>query len=358
MTLPPDQLWASIPVPAFMVSLAGLTEDLNPAAEEFMNASARTMIGQPLFDRLAIDAPLEEAFARMRAGHSTLFINDVEVGTGDRPPVLCNLQAAPVSGRPETILLFVAPREFADRIGRAQGLTKSARSAIGMADMLAHEIKNPLAGISGAAQLLGMGLGPKDQELVELIVGETKRIVKLLEQVEQFGHLKPPERRAVNIHDILDRARRSAELGFAHKVRFLEEFDPSLPAVFADPDQMTQVFLNLLKNAAEALGDAGGTIRLRTFYDMTLRLRHLEGSRSLPVQVEVTDDGPGIAPGILEDIFDPFVSGRENGTGLGLALASRILADHEGWISAESQPGRTTFRIALPKAPASGIEER
>lgn len=346
----PENLWSSIPVPAFLIGPDGLTAGANPAAEEFLTASAKSLIGQPLFDRLAIDAPLEDAFARMRAGHSSLFINDVEVGTGDRPPILCNLQAAPLVGQPGTILLLIAPREFADRLGRTQGLTKSARSAIGMADMLAHEIKNPLAGIAGAAQLLEMNLGPEDRELTDLIVEETRRIVKLLEQVEQFGHLRPPERRAVNIHDVLDRARRSAELGFAAKMRIVEEYDPSLPSVWADPDQLTQVLLNLLKNASEAAGEAGGTIRIRTFYDMTLRLRREDGTRSLPVQIEILDDGPGIPPELVEDIFDPFVSGRENGTGLGLALVSRIIADHEGWVGVESQPGRTAFRIALPKA--------
>ncbi|MFO1173861.1 MAG: ATP-binding protein [Paracoccaceae bacterium] len=349
---PPQSVWPTLPFPAFSIDADGRILSANPAAEEFLNSSARVLAGQLLFDRLAIDAPLEEAFARMRAGHSSLHINDVEVGTGDRPPVLCNLQAALLDEADQPVLFLIQPREFADRLGRAQGLTKSARSAIGMADMLAHEIKNPLAGIAGAAQLLSMNLSPDDRELTDLIVAETRRVVKLLEQVEQFGQLKPPERQAVNIHDVLDRARRSAELGFAAHMRFVEDFDPSLPPVWADPDQLTQVFLNLLKNAAEAAGQGGGTIRIRTYYDMTLRLRRGDGSRTLPLQVEITDDGPGIPPAILEDIFEPFVSGRENGTGLGLALVSRIIADHDGWIGAESQPGRTSFRIALSKASA------
>ncbi|MBS0573605.1 MAG: PAS domain-containing protein [Proteobacteria bacterium] len=348
----PGAVWAALPFPAFAIDAEGRILSANPAAEEFLNASARALAGQPLFDRLAIDAPLEDAFARMRASHSPIHINDVEVGTGDRPPVLCNLQAAPLEDGARASLLLIQPREHADRLGRAQGLTRSARSAIGMADMLAHEIKNPLAGIAGAAQLLSMNLSPEDRELTGLIVGETRRIVKLLEQVERFGRMKPPDLRPVNIHDVLDRARRSAELGFAARMRFIEEFDPSLPQVAADADQLTQVFLNLLKNAAEAAGEGGGTIRIHTYYDMALRLRRGDGSRSLPVQVEITDDGPGIAPAILPDIFDPFVSGRENGTGLGLALVARIVADHGGWIGVESQPGRTTFRVALPKASA------
>jgi two-component system nitrogen regulation sensor histidine kinase GlnL len=346
----PDRLWSSIPVPALLIGPGGEVRGANPAAEAFLNASERSLTGQPLLERLTIGAPLKEALARIRAGGSSLFINDVEVGAGDRAPVLCNLQAGPVAGLPETILLLIAPREFADRLGRAQGLTKSARSAIGMADMLAHEIKNPLAGIAGAAQLLEMNLGPEDRELTELIVAETRRIVALLDQVEQFGRLRPPDRRAVNIHDVLDRARRSAELGVAARMRITEEYDPSLPPVWADPDQLTQVFLNLLKNAAEAAGAVGGSIRLRTFYDLALRLRREDGSWSLPVQVEILDDGPGIPAELVGDIFDPFVSGRENGTGLGLALVARIIADHEGWVGVDSQPGRTAFRIALPKA--------
>jgi len=351
MSLPDaPALWAAIPVPAFLIGPDGRTEDANPAAEEFVNASVRTLRGQPLFDRLAIDAPLEEVFQRVSDGHSALFINDVEVGTGDRPPVICAVQAAPLADRPGAILLLITPREFADRLARTQGLTKSARSAIGMADMLAHEIKNPLAGISGAAQLLAMNLRPEDAELTDLIVGETRRIVKLLEQVEQFGRLKPLDPRAVNIHDVLDRARKSAQLGFASGMTFVEDFDPSLPSVLGDADQLTQVFLNLLKNAAEAAPAGRGTIRIHTYYDLSLRLRRAGGSNTLPVQVEITDTGPGIPHAILPDIFDPFVSGRENGTGLGLALVSRVIADHQGWIGVESQPGRTTFRIALPIA--------
>ena len=345
-------LWASLPVPAFLIDAENRAEDINPAAEEFLNISARSLHGQPLFDRVAIDAPLEEVFARVRANHSSLYINDVDVGTGEKAPILCNLQAAPLADQPGAVLLLISPREFADRMGRGQGMKSSARSAIGMAEMLAHEIKNPLAGITGAAQLLSMNLGPEDLELADLIVAESRRIVGLLEQVEQFGNVRKPATRPVNIHDVLDRARRSALLGFAAHMTILEEYDPSLPPTLGDADQLLQVLLNLLKNAAEARGDTPGTIRIRTFYDQSLRLRRSDGSgMQLPLQIEVTDDGPGIPPAIAADIFDPFVSGRENGTGLGLALVSKIVAEHGGWISVDSVPGRTTFRLSLPVAP-------
>ncbi len=348
-----DQLWASLPVPAVVIDEADRILDITPSAELFLNASARTLRGEPVWDRLMIAAPLEEAFARVRQDRAGLFINDVDVGSGLRPPVQCNVQVGPLGPEGGRVLLLFEPRQIADRIDRANSVKSAAKSAIGMSAMLAHEIKNPLAGITGAAQLVAMGLGPEDRELTDLIVAETRRISKLLEQFEQFGNIRPPQRRAVNIHDLLDRARKSAALGVAARMRIVENYDPSLPATWVDGDQMLQVFQNLMKNAAEAADPvSGGTIGLRTFYDVSLRVRSRDGKRaSLPLQVEISDDGPGLPPEIAEEVFDPFVSGRENGTGLGLALVSKIISAHDGWIGVDSVPGRTVFRISLPVAP-------
>lgn len=353
MTDRTQALWNSLPVPALILDRQDRIAALNPAAEYFMNTSTRAVTGAPVWDRLAVDAPLEDSFARVRDSLSPLFISDVDVGTGDKPPVRCNIQIAPLADNPEETLLLIEPSEIAGRLGRSMQTKTAAKSAIGMAEMLAHEIKNPLAGISGAAQLLSMNLTDEDTELTDLIVAETRRIVKLLDQVEQFGNIRPPERRAVNLHDMLDRARKSAEIGFAAHMRIIDAYDPSLPPTFVDPDQLQQVFLNLLKNAAEA-NPAGGTIQIRTFYELSLRLRRPDGSGgAVPLQVEIIDDGPGLPPEIASEVFDPFVSGRENGTGLGLALVSKIVGDHEGWISVDSVPGRTVFRISLPVAPKS-----
>lgn len=352
MTLPaPGIIWSSLPLPALLIDGTDRVIEINPAAEVFLNLSARALKGQVLGERLAISAPLEEVFSRVRKNRSALFVNDVEVTTGERAPVQCNLQAAPLGEDPHTVLLLISPREIADRLDRANKVKSAARSAIGMAEMLAHEIKNPLAGIAGAAQLLSMNLTGEDLELTDLIVDETRRIVKLLEQVEQFGNVRRPEKKAVNIHDVLDRARKSAVVGFGAHMYFIEDYDPSLPPTLGDADQLTQVFLNLLKNASEA-SNGKGTIRLRTFYDFALRLRRPDGGgKALPLQIEIIDDGPGIAPDIAASIFEPFVSGRENGTGLGLALVSKIISEHDGWISVDSVPGRTVFRISLPVAP-------
>ena len=348
---PPGIIWSSLPTPALLIGGDDRVIEINPAAEAFLNLSSKMIKGQSVLERLVISAPLEEIFARVRSNRSALFVNDVDVTTGEKAPVQCNLQAAPLGDDPMTVLFLILPRELADRLGRASMVKSAARSAIGMAEMLAHEIKNPLAGIAGAAQLLSMNLSGEDLELTDLIVDETRRIVKLLEQVEQFGNVRPPEKKSVNIHDVLDRARKSAMVGFGAHMTILEDYDPSLPNTLGDADQLTQVFLNLLKNAAEA-AKGSGTIRLHTFYDFGLRLRRADGKgQALPLQIEVIDDGPGIPPDLANSIFEPFVSGRENGTGLGLAPVSKIISEHDGWISLDSVPGRTVFRISLPVAP-------
>ena len=352
-----DDLWLSLPMPAFLLDGDDCILEVNPAGESFLNSSARSVKGVPAFDVLAIDAPIDDTMRRVRQDQSPLVMNAVDVGSGNSVPVTCIVQLAPMVHNEDHVLMLIEPRALADRLGRSLHAKSAAKSAIGMAEMLAHEIKNPLAGITGAAQLLSMNLSKEDLELTDLIVSESRRIVKLLEQVEQFGNLRPPERKPVNVHDLLDRARKSASVGFAAHMALEEAYDPSLPPTFVDSDQMLQVFLNLLKNAAEATQGAPGTIRIRTFYDMSLRLRRKDGPASLPLNVEIIDDGPGLPPEISADIFEPFVSGRENGTGLGLALVSKIIADHDGWITVDSVPGRTVFRISLPVAPKPSKED-
>ena len=343
-------LWASLPVPALLLDADDTIIESNAAAEAFLNLSSKALTGHPVWDKVMIDAPLEDAFTRARDNRAPLFVNDVDVGSGERAPMQCNIQFAQHQGVAGVMIMMISPREIASRMTQSHNTGKAAKSAIGMAEMLAHEIKNPLAGITGAAQLLSMNLPAQDQEMTDLIVDECRRIVKLLEQVEQFGNLQAPDLQPINLHDVLDQARRSAAVGFGAHMAFVEEYDPSLPHTLADADQLLQVFLNLLRNASEA-GAQGGLIRLRTFYDPSLRLRRADGANArLPLQVEIIDDGPGLPPDIAHDVFEPFISGRENGTGLGLALVSKLIGDAGGWISVDSVPGRTVFRVSLPLA--------
>jgi two-component system nitrogen regulation sensor histidine kinase GlnL len=355
-----DSIWAALPVPALVIDAEDRIARINPAAEGFMLSSERTLIGQPIWDRLAVNAPLDAAFERARQSGAPLFVNDVDVGTGERAPMQCNLQIAPLPGQAGHMIMLIETRELAGRMVQNSNVKSAAKSAIGMAEMLAHEIKNPLAGITGAAQLLSMNVASEDMELTDLIVSESRRIVSLLERVEQFGNITAPDLRPINLHDVLDRARRSAMLGFAAHMTLIEDYDPSLPLALGDTDQLLQVVLNLLKNAAEASKGKPGTIRLHSYYEQSLRLRRdkTDGrGKVLPLQIEIIDDGPGLPPRIAEQVFDPFVSGRENGTGLGLALISKIVADHEGWIAVDSVPGRTVFRISLQRAAVTRVED-
>lgn len=339
-------LWGALPLPALVLDAAARVARINPAAEGFLNTSARRAAGAALWDLLQIDAPPETALARARANGAPLFVGEVDVAA-----VPCSLSIAPLEGAPGETLVIVTPREMAGQMQRDDTARSAARTAIGMAEMLAHEIKNPLAGITGAAQLLSMHLDEDDRELTDLIVNESRRIVALLEQVERFGAPARPDLRAVNVHDVLARARRSAELGFAAHMTVTEDYDPSLPEALADPDMLLQVLQTLMKNATEAADDAGGTIRLRSFYEHGAHLRGQGGTGApLPLQVEVVDDGPGVPPALMTGLFEPFVSGRESGTGLGLAVAARIMDAHGGRISVASTPGRTAFRLALPLA--------
>jgi two-component system, NtrC family, nitrogen regulation sensor histidine kinase GlnL len=218
--------------------------------------------------------------------------------------------------------------------------------------MLAHEIKNPLSGIRGAAQLLEQSASDDDRSLTRLICEEADRIVKLVDRMEVFGDERPVEREPVNIHVVLDHVRRLAQSGFGRHIRFVEEYDPSLPLVLANRDQLVQVFLNLVKNAAEAIGEgaADGEIAITTAFRPGVRLS-LPGAKSkvsLPLEFCIKDNGPGVSDDLMPHLFDPFVTTKPTGSGLGLALAAKIVGDHGGIIECESQPRRTVFRVLMP----------
>ncbi|KIT18191.1 two-component system sensor histidine kinase NtrB [Jannaschia aquimarina] len=343
-----DTLWNALPLPALVVDAEDRIAQANGPMELFANRSAKALLGADVVKLLRPEGGLDAPLARARRAGTPLTLHDTMLYANGGPAKRADLYFTPVGE--EAVLILVAPQTIVDRLERQRSTRSAARSAIGMAEMLAHEIKNPLAGITGAAQLLSMNLEAEDRELTDLIVTESRRIVKLLEQVEQFGNVSPPQRRAVNLHDVLDRARRSAMVGFAAHMTIKEQYDPSLPHAWADSDQLLQVVLNLLRNAAQA-GKQGGTITLRTFYEGGMRTRKDDGSgRPVPLQIEIVDDGPGIPPDITRTLWQPFVSGRENGTGLGLALVAKIVADHDGWIGVDSEPGRTAFRVSLPMA--------
>ncbi|MBP7241792.1 ATP-binding protein [Amaricoccus sp.] len=344
-----EAIWGAVPYPALVLGADDAICAANPAAESFGAVSARHMEGRPLGRFLGEDSAVLDVVRQARRSGVSVAQYDILVGWGDQAALSHNIHAAPLNENDGAVLLLIHPLGMADKMDRSLGHRSAARSVTGMAAMLAHEIRNPLAGISGAAQLLEMGLGDADRELTSLIQTEAARIGKLVDRVEQFGDLRPAQRRPLNIHDVLDRARRAARAGFAAHARFSEDYDPSLPPTAGDPDQLLQVFQNLLKNAAEAVPKVGGSITISTAYAPGVKMqRPGGGSESLPLLVTITDNGPGVPEGLVRDIFDPFVSSKVNGTGLGLSLVSKLIADHGGVVECDSRPGRTRFRVRLP----------
>ena len=269
---------------------------------------------------------------------------------GRRGTKRLTVQAAPFGESGDAVVLSFQEKSIADGIDRRLLHRDSARSVTALAAMLAHEVKNPLSGIRGAAQLLEQTVGEDDRQFTRLICDESDRICALVDRMAIFSENPTLERAAVNIHEILERARDIAAAGFARHLRFVENYDPSLPPVHGDRDQLIQIFLNLVKNAAEAAPDVGGEIVLTTAFRHGVRLALPGGERrvQLPLWVSVGDNGPGIPAEIAGNLFDPFVTTKTNGSGLGLALVAKLIGDHGGTIEFDSEPGQTSFHVMLP----------
>jgi two-component system, NtrC family, nitrogen regulation sensor histidine kinase GlnL len=355
---PPDAapLLAALPSPVLALDRQGTVRFVNPAAEQFFGAGATALVGRKFARLLLPHSPiLALADTIWRTGGSIVEY-DVPVERPRVPPCSATVQGALAGEGGDLLVLMLHERSMADKMDRQLTHLNAARSVTAMAAMLAHEVKNPLSGIRGAAQLLEQDADPAARELTQLICEETDRIVALVDRVEAFSGYAPISRSEVNIHEILDRVRKAAQSGFARHVAIREEYDPSLPPVHGDHDLLLQVFLNLVKNAAEAVPAVGGEIVLATAYRHGLRLAGPGGKRRLlPLMVSIADNGSGIPDGLKAHLFDPFVTTKHNGTGLGLALVAKAIGDHGGAIEFDSQPRRTVFRVFLPIVAPVGV---
>ena len=347
------RILAALPNPLFEIAADGMVAQANPAAEAFFDMSLSLLRRQRLADLVPFGSPLLSLVQEVRARGTP--INEYRVDLGS-PRLgherVVDIQVVPLGDAAQSVVIMLQERTIAAKMDRQLTHRGAARSVSALAAMLAHEIKNPLAGIRGAAQLLEAGLGDEDRALTRLICEETDRIVKLVDRMEAFSDARPIERASINIHVVLDKVKRSAQAGFGRHLRLLETYDPSLPFVFGNGDQLVQVFLNLVKNAAEAIGQDAidGEIELTTAYRPGVRLKTPGGHApvSLPLEICVRDNGPGVPEDLQAMLFDPFVTTKASGTGLGLAMVAKIVGDHGGIVECESLPRRTTFRVLLP----------
>lgn len=348
-----DMLLAALPHPILVVADENRVIYANASAEAFLSTGIAMMKRGKLDDIFAFGCPLLSLLEQVRSKGATVNEYGVEVASPKFPTAkLVDVHAGPLPDQPGLIVLMLQQRTMAHMIERQLTHRAAARSVSGMAAVLAHEIKNPLSGIRGAAQLLEQNTSDEDRVLTQLICSETERIRNLVDRMEVFGDERPITKEPVNIHDVLDHVRRLSENGFARGVRFVEDFDPSLPPIPANRDKLVQAFLNLTKNAAEAIGEGGydGRISMQTSFRPGVRMS-VPGSNtriSLPLMIQIEDNGPGVPDHMKAHLFDPFVTTKRTGTGLGLALVAKIIGDHGGIIECESEPKRTVFRVLLP----------
>jgi two-component system, NtrC family, nitrogen regulation sensor histidine kinase GlnL len=341
-----------LPLPVFTIGFDDMIAEANLSAQAFFDMSRSVLRRHKLSDIIPFGSPLLALVDQVRKQGGSVIEYRVDLGT-------------PRSGQDRVVDLFVSletedsrdvvvmlqEKTIAEKMDRQLTHRGAARSISAMGAMLAHEIKNPLSGIRGAAQLLEPSVNEEDQTLLRLICDETDRIVKLVDRFEDFTDGRPLERDPVNIHSVLEHVKRLASSGFAKHIRFSEVYDPSLPPVFGSRDQLIQVFLNLVKNAAEAIGrDAvDGEIEITTAYRPGMRMVVNGTNRrvALPLEICIRDNGPGVPEDLMRHLFDPFVSTKASGSGLGLALVSKIVGDHGGIVECESWPRRTVFRVLL-----------
>jgi len=330
---------------------------VNSAAEELLQLSAAYLVGMKLNDLVAPNHPLPDMVRRVRSKGYSLTEYEVVLDSPRFPAQTVNVQASPL-GDPSgegaapagTVVIAITQLSIAHRIDQQLTHRNAARSVSGMAAILAHEVKNPLAGIRAAAQLLEDNASAGDRELTQLICDEADRICGLVDRMDVFSDPRPAPRRSVNIHEVLDHVLKVAKTSFARHLDLAQNYDPSLPPVLADRDQLVQIFMNLVKNAADAAPDDGGEIQVSTAFRHGVRLALRGGGESVavPIAISIQDNGGGIPEDLKQHLFDPFVTTKPGGHGLGLALVAKIVGEHGGIIEFDSEPRRTVFRVMLP----------
>jgi len=344
-----SQVLASLPNPLFILDSKNCFVYLNQAAEMFFQSSQTILLGVSLNNLIPEDTPIFSMLKLAKEQNISVGDQGLELAGAKLKLKSVNVQITPFGELSPHLLISLQERAFAERL-RGQALFRgAARSISSMAALLAHEVKNPLAGIKGAAQLLESGVGDDDRVLTRMIVEESDRITALLDRMEGFAGGARLNLSPVNIHEVLDHCLGLASASYGAHLTVCRHYDPSLPPVHGHRDLLIQAFINMIKNASEAT-DTKGELIVKTSYFHGRHLSASDGSSHVPVQVDLIDNGRGIPDDIRDHLFDPFVSGHTGGTGLGLTMVASIVADHGGMIEVESMLGRTAFRMNFPVA--------
>ena len=344
-----DQMTA-LPVATLLVRPDNNIAEANVSAETLLNMARSAIIGSDVARTIRI----AEAGARFDIWHSNkpIAAYDIKVHAGRTAEMEVDLMISPIIDHEGWRVVSLHAQSQARKIGH-RGTSGGARSAMGAAAILAHEIKNPLSGIRGAAQLLESGQDGRDSALTQLICNEVDRIAALIDRMQDFTTDRTLECRPGNIYPLIDRAAGIASAGFARNVKIIKHYDPSLPFANINEDALVQVMINLLKNSAEALDQVENpSIRVETAFrhGVSVVMGGGKGSAVLPIEIVVVDNGPGVPEHILDHLFNPFITGKRDGQGLGLALVDKLVRDMSGFVqySRDAQAGESTFHILLP----------
>jgi two-component system nitrogen regulation sensor histidine kinase GlnL len=353
----PEGLIEQLPLPVAVFDAADRFTYASPAAEEFFQTSLSRLKGKRLDHFVPGDHPLLALIGQVRRSGRSSNLIGLEIASpriGEHRDV--EVHAARFAESEGSVLVTIHERSTARLLERQMGRRSAGRSVSGLAGVIAHEIRNPLAGIRGAAQLLEANVDSDGRALTQLICAEIDRVAGLLDRMLAFGDAPIRAGTAVNIHSVLDHVRRLMEAAAPSSLHFTLQFDPSIPPVLGNRDRLVQALLNLVKNAVEAASAHSDKpqVWLRTAFQTGVAVTNpANGQRvSLPLAISVEDNGPGIAEEISQNLFEPFVTDKPAGTGLGLALSARIIGEHGGLIETERVRGRTVFRVMLPMATA------
>lgn len=344
-------IFLAMPVAVLVIAPDNRIANANVRAESLLNMARSAIVGS----EVAKTVRLADISGRLDFWNTDkpLSAYDIQVHAGRQAAMEVDLMISPIAEHEGWRAVAIHPHSQAQKIAHRRA-TGGTRSAMGAAAILAHEIKNPLSGIRGAAQLLESSVDQGSSALTQLICNEVDRIAALIDRMQDFTIEQPLECGPANIYPLLDRAVELAAAGFARNVRLIRRYDPSLPFAAVNGDALVQIMLNLLKNAAEALEEKyKGEIEIVTAYRHGVSvLIEGKGNASLPIEIQIIDNGPGVPEQIREHLFNPFISSKQHGQGLGLALVDKLIRDMNGLVqySRDEENGRSVFRILLPMA--------